>query len=113
MEVLTKESLDAAVKKCQENENYQVILVTEYASDHTDIFDYLTQNCDAIIARRKINSYITFPNRSIIRMLSSSSSARGYRADLILCEDKFFNDADIYNRLQAMELPRIKFCNEV
>jgi len=43
MQVLTKETLDAAVKKCKESERYRVLIMTKYAGDHARILDYLSQ----------------------------------------------------------------------
>ena len=101
MEILNKESLDTAVKKCQDNERYRVIVVTEYAKNHKDIMNYLRQfGCDGPGVRN--NPYVCFENGSVIRMLSSASSAMGYRADLVLCVPKIFYDENSY-KFRAME----------
>lgn len=102
MEILTKKSLDAAIKKCQENKNYRVIVVTRYAESHTSVMDYLAQfKCNVV--RRLNNPYVYFENGSVIRMLSSSSLARGYKASLVLCVSSVFDDENSY-RFRAMEL---------
>ena len=102
MQILTRETLDAAVKKCQENEHYRVIVVTEYAESHKDIVYYLRQfGCDGPGVRN--NPYVQFANGSVIRMLSASSTARGYRADLVLCVPIMFDDENSY-KFRAIEL---------
>lgn len=102
MEILTKETLDSAIQKCQENECYRVIVVTRYAESHTSVMDYLAQ-FKCITARRSNNPYVYFENGSVIRMLSSSSLVRGYRASLVLCVSSVFDDENSYI-FRAMEL---------
>ena len=110
MEILTKETLDAAVQKCQENKNYNVIVVTEYAETGVDIVNYLLQfGCNG--ARRLSNPYVQFDNGSSIRMLSSSSTARGYKANLVLCLHKIFYNENSY-RFRAMERNIKEFIDE-
>ena len=41
MQILNKENLDAAIKKCQDLARYRVYLVTEHAKSHKEILDYL------------------------------------------------------------------------
>jgi hypothetical protein len=102
MEILTKESLDAAIQRCQENKNYRVIVVTRYAESHISVMDYLSQ-LKCITARRLNSPYAYFENGSVIRMLSSASTARGYKGNLVLCTSNIFDDENSY-KFRAMEL---------
>jgi hypothetical protein len=107
MEILNKESLDAAVKKCKDNDHYKVIAVTEYAGSHKDIVDYLRQfGCNGPGVRN--NPYVYFENGSVIRMLSLVSTPRGYKANLVLCVPRIFYDENSY-KFRAMEVNNHKF----
>ena len=102
MQILTKENLDAAIKKCQNLSRYRVILVTEYAKSHQEILDYLSQFELETICRND-EPYVKFQNGSVIRMLTSSDSFLGRRAILVLCVEKYFNDKT-GEKLRAVEI---------
>lgn len=91
MQILNKENLDAAVKKCQDLSRYRVYLVTEYVKSHKEILDYLSQFEPETICEHDEPS-VKFSNGSVIRMLSASDSFLGRRAILVLCVEKYFND---------------------
>ena len=91
MQILTKENLDAAIKKCQDVPRYRIILVTEHKASHKEILDYLAQFAPETICEHD-EPYVKFSNGSVIRMLSSSDSFLGRRAILVLCVEKYFND---------------------
>lgn len=102
MEILTKETLDSAIQRCQENKNYRVIVVTRYAESHISVMDYLSQ-FKCITARRLNNPYVYFENGSVIRMLSLASTARGYKANLVLYTSSIFDDENSC-KFRAIEL---------
>lgn len=102
MQILTKENLDTAIKKCQDVARYRVYLVTEYAKSHQEILNYLSQFTPEIICEYD-EPYVKFSNGSVIRMLSSSDSLLGRRAILVLCVEKYFNDK-IGEKLRTIEI---------
>lgn len=108
MEILTKESLDAAIKKCQDDDGYRVLIVTEYAEDHTDILRNLSLNYDVLISHNRPNSYsyAQFSNGSIIEMISTSNNIRGRKAYLVLCVEKIFYDTDMRCIYSTVEVRR-------
>lgn len=91
MQILTKETLDAAIQKCQDGARYRVIIVTEHQESHQDILDYLSKFEHETLCSHQ-EPYVKFTNGSVIRMLSSSDSFLGRRAILVLCVEKYFND---------------------
>ena len=104
MQILTKESLDAAIKKCQDLSRYRIYLVTEHTNSHQDILDYLSKSDPETIRNEGGEQYVRFSNGSVIRMLSGSSSATGRISNLVLCVEKYFNDDKIADRLRVMEI---------
>lgn len=109
MQVLTKETLDAAVKKCKESERYRVLIMTKYAGDHSRILDYLSQ-VGADVVRCFGHPWARFLNGSAINMLSSASNARGYKANLVLYQEDVVNgNPEIMNILGSMEIKNMGF----
>lgn len=102
MQILTKETLDATIQKCQDSARYRVIIVTEHQESHQDILDYLSKFEHEILCRHD-EPYVKFANGSVIRMLSSSDSFIGRRAILVLCVEKYFNDK-IADKLRVIEI---------
>ena len=110
MQILTKESLDTAIKMCQENERYRVVIVTECAIDHNPILDYLSQIEDVNIVRCFGNPWVKFLNRSIINMISVPHDVMlGARADCVLCSPSVYENEEIKPILQTMEMRNINF----
>ncbi len=103
MQILTKENLDAAIKKCQDSGMYRVYLVTEHSKSHQDILDYLSKFDPETICNGGGEPYVRFSNGSVIRMLSGSSSATGRISNLVLCVEKYFNDK-IGEKLRTIEI---------
>jgi hypothetical protein len=102
MQILNKENLDAAIKKCQDNKLYRVYLVTEHSKSHQDILDYISKFEPETICKYD-EPYARFQNGSVIRMLSLSDSFLGRRAILVLCIEKYFNDKTA-DKLRPMEI---------
>ena len=102
MQVLTKENLDAAIKKCQDVSRYRVYLVTESSNSHQEILDYLAKFEPETICTND-EPYVRFQNGSVIRMISSSDSFIGRRAFLVLCVEKYFN-SNIGDKLKLIEI---------
>ena len=102
MQILTKENLDATIKKCQDVPRYRVILVTEHGASHQEILDYLSQFDPETVCNDE-EPYVKFSNGSVIRMLSASDSFLGRRAILVLCVEKYFNDKT-GDKLRTMEI---------
>lgn len=102
MQILTKETLDAAIKKCQDDGPYRVIIVTEHYESHLSIIDYLSKFELETICRRH-EPYVKFQNGSVIRMLSAADSTLGRRANLVLCVEKYFNDKAA-DKLRTIEI---------
>ena len=110
MQILTQESLVTAVKKCQENEHYRVIVVTEYVSDIDPIIDYLLQIDGVVVTHCIENSRAKFENGNFIHMISMNcNSTRGHKADLVLCAEKFFEDENVRCILQTIESHNMDF----
>lgn len=103
MQILTKESLDAAIKKCQDSKLYRVYLVTERSKSHQDILDYLSKFEPETICKDGGEPYVRFSNGSVIRMLSGSSSSTGRISNLVLCVEKYFNDKTA-DKLRPIEI---------
>lgn len=104
MKIFTYKSLNEAIKLCQENDKYRVLIVTQYASDHSSILDYL-HKIGIDVTRCFGNPWAKFPNGSIIRMTSLVNSMRGQKANLILCQDEVYNSCeDIGYVLDAIEI---------
>lgn len=103
MQILTKESLDAAVKRCQEDGPYRVYLVTEHSKSHKDIIKYMLKFRPETIRNDNGEPYIRFVNGSVIRMLSASSSLTGRICNLVLCVEKYFNDKTA-DKLRVLEI---------
>ena len=109
MQVLTKETLNAAIKKCQENERYRVLIVTKYAGDHSPILDHLSKS-GADVVRRFNNSFARFLNGSCISMISSAANTRGYKADLVLYqEDVCCESEEMWCILASIEMNNRNF----
>lgn len=103
MQILNKENLDAAIKKCQDLSRCRVLLVTEHSKSHKEIIDYLSQFELEAICGDDDGPYVKFHNGSVIRMLSASDSFLGRRAILVLCVEKHFNDK-IGDKLRPIEI---------
>lgn len=93
MKILTDKSLDEAVKLCQENDHYRVLIATKYTEDHISLLEKLAQT-GATVTRRLNHPWVKFSNNSIIDIVSVLGTARGYRADLVLCDADVYNDYD-------------------
>ena len=93
MKILTDKSLDEAIKLCQENDRYRVLIATKYAEDHLPLLEKLAQT-GASVTRRMGHPWAKFSNNSIIDIISVTCSARGCRADLVLCDADVYNDCD-------------------
>ena len=93
MKILTDESLFDAIKVCQENDHYRVVIVTKYAEDHLPLLEKLTQT-GVFVTRRWGHPWAKFANNSIIDIVSVLGTARGCRADLVLCDADVYNDCD-------------------
>lgn len=102
MQILTKETLDAAIQKCQGSARYRVIIVTEHQESHQDILDYLSKFEHETLCRHQ-EPYVKFSNGSVIRMLSASSSLTGRMSNLVLCIEKYFNDKTS-EKLKSLEI---------
>lgn len=109
MQILIKETLDAAVKKCKTSERYRVLIITKYAGDHVKILDYLSQ-VGADVVRCFGHPWVRFVNGSTINMISSASNARGYKANLVLYQKGVVNgNQEIMDILAAMEIKNMGF----
>lgn len=106
MKILTDKSLDEAIKLCKENERYRVLIVTQYAEDHSPILDYLC-NTGANVTRCLGHPWAKFSNNSVIDMISVAANTRGRKANLVLCQ------VDVYNDCEEMRyvLPTIEITN--
>lgn len=102
MQILTKETLDAAIKKCQDDGPYRVIIVTERYESHLSIINYLS-NLELETICRRNEPYVKFHNGSVIRMLSASDSFIGRKVNLVLCVEKYFNDKTA-DKLRTIEI---------
>ena len=102
MQILNKENLDAAIKKCQDDGPYRVIIVTERYESHSSIIDYLSRLELETVCRRH-EAYVKFQNGSVIRMLSVADSTLGRKANLVLCVEKYFNDKTA-DKLRVIEI---------
>ena len=110
MQILTKENLDTAIKKCRENERYKVLIVTKYKEDHIPILDKLVKSgVDAI--HNSNNSFVRFLNGSYIELISSSkNNTCGARADLVLYQEDVCNECEEMKYiLKAIETKPIDF----
>lgn len=105
MQVLTKETFDAAVQKCKETSGYKVLIVTDSFKDRDFIIDnWVSEHRkDFLIVNRSL-SIIKFENGSLIKMAGLESQMRGQRADLVLCNAWMMNDDDIRPVLQVIEM---------
>lgn len=103
MQILNKENLDAAIKKCQYNGPYRVYLVTERSKSHQDILDYLSKFEPETICKNDGEPYVRFSNGSVIRTISGSSSTAGRISNLVLCVEKYFNDKTA-DKLKPIEI---------
>ena len=110
MQILTKENLDAAIKKCKENDRYKVLIVTKYVGDHHYILDYLSE-AGIDVVRRFNNSFARFLNGSNINLISSSSNITcGARANLVLYQEDICNECEEARYvLAAMEVYNTSF----
>ena len=102
MQILTKENLDTAIKKCQDIPRYRVILVTEHEASHKEILNYLSQFDPETVCNDE-EPYVKFSNGSVIRMLSASDSFLGRRAILVLCVEKHFK-GKLGEKLRLIEI---------
>ena len=109
MKILTDQSLSEAVKLCQENERYRVLIVTQYAEDHDHILDKLYQ-VSADITRCLGHPWAKFPNGSVIDLVSVAANMRGRKANLVLCQTEVYNNYDeIKHMLPAIEITNRNF----
>lgn len=85
--------MEAAIKKCINNSNYRVLIVT----NKKEIIRFVVWDIKRICDKCKIyysnfhNYRMWLQNGSIIRLISENSCLRGYKAHLIL----FDEDLDI------------------
>lgn len=109
MQILTKESLGVAVKKCQDSEHYRVLIVTKYAGDHTKILDYLSQ-VGANVVRCFGHPWARFLNGSTINIISSAYNTRGHKANLVLYQEDIINgNEEMLYVLKAIEIDNMRF----
>lgn len=104
METLTKESLYKAITKCQETNNYRVLIVTKFLASQNIIQQEWLRPTGIMFNETKNGINVRFDNGSIIRGISLSNNCRGYKANLVLCEDWMLEDDDINNRLRYFEI---------
>lgn len=93
MKILTDDSLNEAIKLCQENKCYRVLIVTKYAGDHYPILNYLSK-VGADVVRRFNNPFARFLNGSCISMISSATNKRGQKANLVLYQEDICNGCE-------------------
>lgn len=109
MKILTDQSLTEAVKLCQENERYRVLIVTQHAEDHSQILDKLYQ-VGVDITRCLGHPWAKFQNGSTINMVSVAANMRGRKANLVLCQTEVYNNYDeIKYMLSAVEITNRNF----
>lgn len=109
MKILTNQSLNEAIKLCQENDRYRVLIVTQCAKDRLLILDELSQH-GADVARCMGHPWAKFPNGSVIDMVSMVTNMCGRRANLVLCQAEVYNDCEeIRYTLQAIEMTNRSF----
>ena len=106
MKILTNKSLDEAIKLCQANDRYRVLIVTQYAKDHLQILDELDQH-GADVARCMGHPWAKFPNGSVINIVSMTANMCGRKANLVLCQVEVYNECE---ELRYM-LPSIEMTN--
>lgn len=105
MEVLTKDTFDAAVQKCISSKNYSVLIVTSYRKDHDWIFEnWFAEYQSQAASVSRLTSLIQFSHNSSIKMtVNESHMLRGRRADLVLCESWMMQDDNVRANLQVIE----------
>ena len=109
MKVLTDESLNESIKLCQENECYRVLIVTKYIGDQKFILDYLSQT-GADVIRCFGRPWARFLNGSSINIISTASTIRGYKADLVLYQAGVIGGDDVMmSDLAAAEIANRNF----
>lgn len=105
IQLLTKESLDAAVIKCRENDYYSVLIITRYAIDHSYILDYLSRLKDANVIRCFGHPWVKFQNKSIINMTSiGDTTLKRCATPLILCSPAVYKNRRIKQILRTSTL---------
>ena len=111
MQVLSKETFEAAMQKCQETDGYKVLVVTEYLEQRNFILDHWTSGyLNSIKSMNKIDSRIIFLNNSSIKLVGISSNyVRSQRVDLVLCHEWMIYDREIRPVLQVIESHPIDF----
>lgn len=106
MKILTDQSFNDAIKLCKENDNYRVLIVTQYADNHHFLLDRLPEEETEVI-RCFGHPWAKFSNGSVIQMISIAANTIGRRANLVLCQ------AEVYNNYEEFRyvLPTIEFTN--
>ena len=109
MKILTYKSFSEAIKLCQDNERYRILIVAQDRDYYDQILKYLDQFVTRVVNTRN-SPWVEFYNGSIIRMLSASSNMIGQKANLVLCDADFYNDCEeIRYILPTFEMNNSKF----
>ena len=91
MKILTDQSFNEAIKLCKENDNYRVLIVTQYAENHHFLLDRFPEEETEVI-RCLGHPWVKFPNGSVIQMISINANTRGRKADFVLCQTEVYNN---------------------
>lgn len=108
MEILSFESLSRAIEKCKEQARYKVLIVVRYMEDVHTLLKDLDNQYDRRISKNR--SCIRYPNGSCIDVISSSSNSHGYKAHLVLYDDRIYDDRTML-WIGAMERATMDFDN--
>ena len=108
MERLSEESMAQAIEKCKEQSRYRVLIVVRYMEYVHTLLKDLDNEYDKRISKSR--SHIRYPNGSCIDIISSSSNARGYKAHLVLYDDRIC-DCETMLWMRAMERATMDFDN--
>ena len=105
MELLTKDTFDAAVQKCISTKNYSVLIVTSYRADHDWIFDnWFAEYQSQTASVSRLTSLIQFDHNSSIKMtINEPRMLRGRRVNLVLCEPEIMHDSNMAAYLLSLE----------
>lgn len=110
---LSNAALKYAVDVCLELPTYKVIVCPELRAKWDYILDQMVDyipskdiNICRILKNKSGDYYISFTNGSIIRIVPASDSSRGYRANLVVVDNKV--DEDIINTvLRPIEIKQL------
>lgn len=109
MRIFNEDSIDFAINECLRNPAYQVVIAAHSLEKLYTISNSLTEvlsnrYCVERLRRSALNPCVAvFKNRSLIRVIKASESARRYRCDLLIIDPNIPYDI-VVNVLKPIEL---------